>query len=132
MSTIPHELNWVEKRAACSAGQMFNELLRGINDDIAVFNSVQKLPENNRFGADMTSDGATVVVGQYGTVPRARVAIGIVGQRIEVRDDAKQSRWSAEVKLNGEGRCILKLEDGTELEQWQFRKKSLEGLFFGD
>ncbi len=132
MSTIPQDLNWVQKRATCSAAQMFNELTKGIDDDVAVLNSLRNLPVDQRFGADMTRDGTTVAVGQYGTAPRPRVLIGIVGDEIEVRDDTKQAKWRAQVKLNCEGRCILRLEDGTELEQWQFRKKALEGLFFGD
>jgi hypothetical protein len=132
MSTIPQDLNWVQKRATCSAAQMFNELIKGINDDVAVLNSTRNLPTDQRYGADMTRDGTTVAVGQYGTTTRRRVLIGIVGDEIEVRDDTKQSKWRAQVKLNHEGRCMLRLEDGTDLEQWQFRKKALEGLFFGD
>ena len=132
MNVIPQKLNWVQKRAECSAGQMFNELLKGIYDDVAVFNSVRNLPETERFAAETTQDGTVLTIGQYGTIPRARVRIGVVGQKIAVQDDAKQAKWSAQVKLNHEGQCILKLEDETELEQWQFRKKALEGLFFGN
>ena len=65
-------------------------------------------------------------------VPRATVIVGIQNDRLTVFQDWDKKSWSASVGLNREGRCILKLEDGTELEQWQFRKKALEGLFFGD
>lgn len=132
MNTVPQELNWVDKRAACTAEQMFNELCRGIDNDISTFNASKGLSDANRFGADMMQTGEAVAIGQYGTTPRKRVIVGLSGKEIEVRDDATQSRWRASVALNNEGRCILKLEDGTELEQWQFRKKALQGIFFGD
>lgn len=132
MSTIPQELDWISKRAECSAIQMFNELLKGIRDDVATYNRVKDIPEQNIFAAEMTRDGTSVAIGQYGNVPRARVLIGVVREKIVVQDDAKQTKWSAEVKLNREGRCVLRLEDGEEVEQWQFRKRALEGLFFGD
>jgi hypothetical protein len=132
MSTIPQDLNWVEKRASCSATQLFYELRNGINNDIAVFNLFKKLPSDQQFAADMTSDGTTICVGQHGIQVRPIVYVGFAENKIVVRDMVKQLNWSAEAKLNQEGRCILRLEDGTELEQWQFRKKALEGLFFGD
>lgn len=132
MNTIPQELNWVEKRAACSVVQLFNELITGINDDIALFNSINQFPEGQKFAGDMTRDGTTICIGQHGIQVRPIVYIGIDGSKIAVRDMVKQVNWSAQAKLNQEGRCILKLEDGTELEKWQFRKKALEELFFGD
>lgn len=132
MSTVPLELDWVEKRAACTATRSFNELRKGINNDIAVFNSIRKLPPDQQFAGDMTSDGSTICVGQHGTQVRPIVYIRLVENTIVVRDMVKQINWSVEPKLNQEGRCILKLKDGPELEQWQFRKKALEGLFFGD
>jgi hypothetical protein len=59
--------------------------------------------------------------------------IGILGDAIVVRDAIKIQEWSVKVALNQEGRCTLRLgEEKTILEQWQFRKKALEGLFLGD
>jgi hypothetical protein len=57
--------------------------------------------------------------------------IGVVDQKIMVRDQATQEQWSVTVGLNNEGRCVLRLEDISELETWQFRKKALDALFFG-
>jgi hypothetical protein len=68
-------------------------------------------------------------------LPRVVVKIGIVGEEIEVRDGAQNKIWRVRVGLNDEGRCLLRHQDGetvTELEQWQFRKRALEGLFLGD
>jgi hypothetical protein len=58
--------------------------------------------------------------------------IGIVGDFVKVCDPIEPQEWRVRVGLNEEGRCILRMEDETKLEQWQFRKKALEGLFFGD
>jgi len=64
------------------------------------------------------------------TIPQ--VMIGVVEQKIMVQDQATPDRWAVAVGLNNEGRCVLKLEDGSEMETWQFRRRALEGLFFGD
>ena len=51
--------------------------------------------------------------------------------KISVEEDwGSKKKWYATVGLNDEGRCVLRLEDGTELEPWQFRKRALEDLFF--
>ena len=127
---IPQELNWVGKRAACTVAQTFKEVLIGINNDVEAINAARNIPVESRFSADLTTKGTTVGVGQHGPFRAGRVMIGIVGETIEVRDGVTQP-WTVTVSLNNEGRCTLKLEDGTELEQWQFRKKALESLFFG-
>lgn len=132
MSTIPPELNWVEKRDACSVQQVFNELVRGIDNDVAVVNQLKKIPGQTRFVAEILSDNSTVVVGQINIPARVRVKIGIVGDRIETSGEVGTVVLSARVTLNNAGRCMLVLDDDTELEQWQFRKMALEGLFFGD
>jgi hypothetical protein len=137
VNTIPQELNWVEKRAACSAGQVLNELRRGIDNDVAIINAIRNLPQDQRFTAEMLTDRSTLVVGQLGNTPRPRVKIGLADSNtIAYHSDISTSQASATVGLNNEGRCILKLKledgtDGAELEQWQFRKMALESLFFG-
>lgn len=134
MSTIPTELNWVEKRAACTIAAVFNQLCDGIRADVETLNSVYRLTETNHFQADMHSSGTTIFVGQPNIVPRKRLSIGIVDNRITTAQEWDKKQWSVSIGLNKEGRCILKLDDEnkTELEQWHFRKKALEGLFFGD
>jgi hypothetical protein len=131
MTGVPSELNWVEKRAACSAAQAFNELRKGIKEDVALINSIKKLPSEQEFVVEMGNNGFALCVAHRGPAVGPTVDINLVGSRITV-GDVKSTEWCVEAKLNSEGRCILRLGDGTELEQWQFRKKALEGLFFGD
>ncbi len=133
MSTVPQELNWVEKRAACTVATVFNQLCDAITDDVATFNLVSRLTENDHFQAAMHSSGTMIIVGQPNKVPRLRVLVGILDEKqIAVNQEWNGEKWNATIGLNNEGRCTLRLEDGTELEQWQFRKMALEGLFFGD
>jgi phage major head subunit gpT-like protein len=116
--TVPQELNWVEKRAACTVGMVFNQLCDEIQKDATSVNTIQQLPEGSQFMAQMHSDGSTIFVAQP--------------NRIVVKEEWRKKTWSVAIGLNNEGRCTLRLDDGTELEQWQFRKMALSGLFFGD
>lgn len=134
MSTIPQQLDWVSKRIACNVGQVFDELCAGIEDDVAAYNTAKNLGTDTQFAVSHTSVGNSVVIAQQGAtmLPRIVVKIGIVGETIGVQDGAaKNVTWHVRIGLNDEGRCTLRLEDETQLEQWQFRKKALENLFFG-
>lgn len=128
MKAVPKELKWVEKRAACKVEEVFNQLCLEIQDDIIAINGI--LYKELYFQQDSLSDGS-IVIGQPRRNPRVTVTIGIVDRRILVIDQATQAKWSAGVGLNDEGRCVLKSEDGSEWETWQFRKMALEELFFG-
>ncbi|HEY5329005.1 MAG TPA: hypothetical protein VIJ79_03900 [Acidobacteriaceae bacterium] len=133
MNQVPQELNWVEKRAACTVAKVFNQLCNGIIEDVQSTNSVRQLPADSQFQADMNPKGNAIRVAQPAAIPRARVSVGIANERIAVQEEwANGKHWSATVGLNDEGRCTLRLEDGTELEQWQFRKRALESLLFGE
>jgi hypothetical protein len=132
-SIIPQELNWVEKRAACTAPEVFHQICEGVIGDAAAVNAVRQLPVDAMFKVDTLHDGVTIVVGQLGRSPRIVVRFALIDNRIMVtHHPASKPEWYAAVSLNNEGRCTLRLEDSTELEQWQFRKKALEGIFFGD
>ena len=129
MSTIPQELNWVEKRAACTSDTIFPQLVNGIKEDIKARNAISS---GTTFAAELTNNKSALVIGEIGTWAREeRVRIFPLGNKIEVRDEIKAAKFSAEVFLNDEGRCKLRLEGGVELEQWQFRRMALESLFFG-
>ena len=132
MTEVPKELNWVEKRAACNIAQAFHQLCLEIGSDIIAINTTKHKDDLFlHFQQDSLQDGS-VVIGQPKRTPRVTVMIGIVDQKIMVRNQATQEQWSATVGLNNEGRCVLKLEDSSELETWQFRKKALDALFFLD
>jgi hypothetical protein len=132
MSTPPQTLNWVEKRAACTIATVFNELCDGVENDVLVFNTVKALSEQDQYRADMNQGGNAIVVAQPTRIPRKRVIIRADQSEIVVLQEWNGGeQWSTTVGLNDEGRCTLRLSDQTEIEQWQFRKRALEGLFFG-
>jgi hypothetical protein len=130
-NNVPQELNWVEKRSTCTVAEVFNQLRSGFESDVAGMNAAGQLPVNSEFTAEMVQSGLGIAIGQPRKTPNRRVLVIVSDDRIIVREDAKPE-WSASVGLNDQGRCILRLEDGTELEQWQFRRRALEGRFFGD
>jgi hypothetical protein len=132
ISSIPQELNWVGARAACTAAKMFNQLCNEIIEDVQNVNSIRQLTGDSQFRADMNPKGNAIRIAQPDAIPRARVSIGLSQERIAVQQEwASGEQWSVTVGLNDEGRCTLRLDDKTELERWQFRKKALESLFFG-
>jgi hypothetical protein len=132
MSTIPLTLNWVEKRAACTVATVFNQICDGVGNDVAEFNSVSSLSEENQFRADLSQAGNGIAIGQPMRIPRKRVIIRADQSEIVVIQEwSGGEQWAATVGLNDEGRCTLRLKDQTEIEQWQFRKRALEALFFG-
>jgi hypothetical protein len=106
---------------------VFHQLCIEIQGDIIAINGIKY--KELYFQQDSLSDGS-IVIGQPKRIPRLTVNIGIVDQQIVVQDQATPDRWAVRVGLNNEGRCVLKLEDGSELETWQFRKKALDALFF--
>ena len=131
INNIPHELDWVVERSACTVAKVFNQICDGIIQDVDAFNSIRQLGADSQFRADMNPKGNAIAVAQPNQIPRARVLIGVAQERIAVHEEWNGKKWSVTVGLNDEGRCILRLDEKTELEQWQFRKKALESLFFG-
>jgi hypothetical protein len=134
MNNIPQELDWVKKRADCTIAKVFNQICDGISDDARAVNSARGLAGDSQFLAEMAGEGTAMFVAQPNRIPRTRVIVRLDSATIVVERERQYQReaWEVTVGLNNEGRCILRLDEGTELEQWQFRKKALEGLFFGD
>ena len=93
-------------------------------------NSIGQFPPRESFVVEMNPEGTTVGVGKPHLTPRRRVLLTLDGNAIKVHLDGVEHDWQACVSLNDQWRCILRLDDGTELEQWQFRRKALEQLFF--
>jgi hypothetical protein len=130
MKVIPQDLDWVKARAACTAECLFPQLAKDIHSDVKARNSVDS---SKQFAAELLTDRRTLIVGEIGTwARREKIRIFHLSGRIEVRDETNGTASSAAVILNDEGRCMFRLDDSSELEQWQFRKKTLEGLLFGD
>src|ERR1700678_872941 len=98
---VPRELDWVEKRAACTIAEVFNQLCVGVANDIIAINAMNY--KELYFKQDSLRDG-TIVIGQPNGTPRVTVSIGIKDQRIVVQDQTAPCEWSVVVGLNDEGR----------------------------
>ena len=85
MSTVPQELNWVEKSAACKVAEVFHQLCIEIGNDIIAINGIKY--KELYFKQESLRDG-TIVIGQPNRTPRLTVSIGVVDQQITVRDQA--------------------------------------------
>lgn len=128
LTTVPFDLNWVEKRAACSTVQVFKELQIGIEGDVEAANKAHTIP--GPFVPTPTPDGKAFVVSVKNEVS-PRIVFYFANDCIEVKDERRNLKISASLALNNYGRCVLRV-DGEELEQWQFRKLALESFIFGD
>lgn len=82
MNELPTELNWVSRRVECSSTQIFRELQKGIEDDVATVNKTS----DSEFGPTLTSDGRTFVVSEK-RATGARVVFFISGKKIEIRNE---------------------------------------------
>lgn len=126
---IPRELDWVKERTACTADRIFIQVVEGMKKDIAERNVANS---NAPVLGDFTADGKTFVIGEGGNFARReRIRLASLNGKIEAHDDFRKVVIAAEVFLNDEGRGKLRLSDGKEIEQWQFRRMVLEDLFFG-
>ncbi|HEX5410919.1 MAG TPA: hypothetical protein VFZ27_03575 [Terriglobia bacterium] len=124
--------NWVELRHNCSPFDMFTRLRHGVEQDIATLVALlsDKRPatefkiiaESNFFAVTRQ------VAGEYAErSPWVQFSWNNEGIRVKNFRGASEK---AVLTLNDSGECKLKLEDGKELNCWQFRKRFLEDLFF--
>ncbi len=126
-ASLPADFNWVNARAACSLPVVFKELQLGVQNDIQTMESLAA--GQARFSITALMRGRFSVVRDEKGFPDS-VTFALENGAITVRDDENAVIATATVTLNDKGEC--KLKTGTdELEQWQFRRRTLEKLFFG-
>ena len=117
--------DWVTERAACTVNSVFESLYAEIKRDVELINERRK----QQFGANR-NDGLVTVFQENSSPPRA-VVFGISGVVIFAEDSRSHKRTEASLTLNDQGKCRLKVGN-LERERWQFRKDTLEDLFFGE
>jgi hypothetical protein len=130
MTSIPQKLDWVQARAACTVGQIFVELRLAIDEDIKAANAARKPPPGTEFAASPSSDGHVTAV--YRSDNTGKLVKFLRGDdEIRVENELTNESFTARLTLNDEGRCKLKIDgEDAQYEQWQIRKRALEGLFF--
>jgi hypothetical protein len=118
------EVDWVRARSKCSVAGVFDALKNEVAKDVDTQNSLQG---HSHFAVKHHEGSFTVIEGDGGS-GRA-VVFALSGNSIQIKTSERSVVLKATITLNEEGRCVLKV--GQELESWQFRRRALEGLFFG-
>jgi len=113
---------------------MFTKVRHGIECDVSGRNA--HLSETHKSNGVMFSvedkDDGSFVVYRRGPGLAGSVSFAIFGSCIKAID-AIGGTLEVTIGMNDNGRCMLRVNgpDGiSELEMWQFRKKTLESLFF--
>lgn len=123
------DFDWVNARAECSLVAAFIRLEKSIKDDTAAAN--QHFKDHRKFGVVTLQDGNSFSVYEDVQPPR-HISFKLSESRISVVrrcDGGENIQFSATLTINKDKQCRF-LVAGEELEEWQFRKKALEPLFF--
>lgn len=118
--------NWVTARSECSALGMFLSLQKDLTKDVETAN---KVFANSRRKFGFSKDATSLTVYEERISPHiVAFVLDNTNTRISVEENG-ELRYTASFTLDKEGRCRFIVGD-EELENWQFRKKALESLFF--
>jgi hypothetical protein len=119
--------DWVRARAECSPWKVFKELEQGARDDVDAINSQRQLEDVFKYTVARASETRFSVLCE-GVRRRGSVDFLLSDEEIIV-NEGESVILKATLTLSNKRQCRLKV-NGEELEQWQFRKRALEGLFF--
>jgi hypothetical protein len=129
---VPQELEWVKVRAECTLRRILKRLRDEIMLDVAQRNQyLTDSQKDGHIGFELEDDEAKgeFLVIRNGQGIHVVFTFGIVGSEIYVSDGAGATILKATIGMNDSGRCVLRV-NGCGVETWQFRKKTLEDLFF--
>jgi hypothetical protein len=127
--SLPADFHWVVARSKCSIATVFTELQLGAVDDAEKAQSTLSQQGWPRFEATNIIGNSFCVVRAQNPVFSKRVEFSHSENEIQVRDNDGKLFMTATLTLTNDGECKLKAGD-QELDQWQFRRMALEGLFF--
>jgi hypothetical protein len=129
MSDIPRELNWVKERFECSIAIVFQQLKLAIEEDCRTYNVLNQLPPAISYRTVVNPEGNVLMV-CHSMDTRRVIKVSVGNSSIQIDNEVTHEKFTVTLTLNDEGRCKCKI--GTEeLEQWQVRRRILEGLFWG-
>ncbi len=127
------EINWVNERSKCSLAQMFEQLKADIQNDIAERN--KQIGQNPgyefKIGAIQSNRFTVLREDAHDSFAHRSVVFVLEPNRIKVLDGTRSLAeiLSTTITFNDLGECRFKV-GGREREPWQFRKETLEDLFF--
>lgn len=131
MEHLSQNLDWVTVRASCTVECVFQELREEIKSDITTRNKLltglQK-EDSISFHLKPDSENSFAVV-RNGLNIVSRTTFKCERSAIQAFNGAGVQIIEARLTLNDQGECRL-VVDGCELTRWQFRKRTLQSLFF--
>lgn len=122
---------WVTARHACSPYEVYKQLQTGCEVDVAERNALRVTFEYGFKMSPSPPGGNSFRVLRLGQNYSSSVEFKWNEAGISVLADDSAVLLAATLTLNDDGECRLKV-NGEELTQWQFRKRALEDLLFGD
>ncbi len=130
--------DWVAERAKCSANEVYRCLALQVERDVKARNGVlsgkeQQYEVNFIFSGSPDSASLTVTARTGGRFLGERSLASVIFTKIPegilaVYADGKEI--SGLLTLSQEGECRLRVNDNAEYSFWQFRKLTLEPIFF--
>ncbi len=128
----PETLDWVHARSECRLPHVFKELEQGVREDLEAAQSLVPKQYDVKFSLAKTTASRFSAIRVDDPMISVSRTVDFVCTKevIQVYDYKDQLMCSATLTLNKEGKCRL-VVDKEELTQWQFRKMTLEKLFFG-
>jgi hypothetical protein len=100
-----------------------------VERDVADYNAIFKTSGNSEIVLINRAAHLDFNVYRKGE-PEGIVTFGIVGDHIAIRDPWSRQTFDAIPVLASDGRCKFQV-GAEEMELWQLRRATLEGLFFG-
>jgi hypothetical protein len=134
LPTQGEPFDWVKARNDCSIDTVFDRLRLGVQGDV-----VKRERIRASSGADPRKGKFTFAsnIGRFSASFRTHDNEGSViiftlrRNRIVITNDQDEQLMSATVTISDDRECRI-VVDGEQLEEWQFRKRALETLFFGE
>ena len=126
----PDDFDWVTAQAGCTSETMFARLLAGVRQDIERRNALPEREDGARFELEEEVDRFEVTrLDASGSRVLAFVEFERAGQRINVRGDGVDVRFTAIASLDVHGKCRFVVGEA-EYSEWEVRRMALELLFF--
>jgi hypothetical protein len=121
------DFDWVTERANCSLQKVFRSLELGVKADVDKRNALRKTGEPKWNTAPSGERFSVFREGGVGC-PTQVIEFAIEGDGIDVYRDSSHL-VGGPLTISHNGQCKLKV-DKQELDEWQFRQRALQDLFF--
>jgi hypothetical protein len=130
------EFDWVKARHECSLSKAFDKLRLDVKADVDTRQSLRVKPlgwDGFEYGFSFSANGSSFYVTIHAGTGRNRqgVIFRLEEKYIAVFDENDKEMFRAMVTIDNDRQCKF-FVNGELLEDWQFRKKALEHIFFGE